>query len=70
MLFKVLGDSERGSSMVLDGEMVRIFSILPHERKKPSFFDSKDLLEMFTFDLIAQVAFKEFFDLIRGKMFV
>ena len=56
--------------MVLDGEMVRIFSILPHERKKPSFFDSKDLLEMFTFDLIPQVAFKEFFDLIRSKMFV
>ena len=70
MLFKVLGDSERGRSMVLDGEMVRIFSVLSHEREKPSFFDSKDLLEVFSFDLIAQVAFKEFFDLIRSKMFV
>jgi hypothetical protein len=70
MLFKVLGDTQRGRSMVLDGEMVRIFSVLSDERKKPSFFDSKDLLEVFSFDLIAQVAFKEFFDLIRSKMFV
>jgi len=56
--------------MVLDSEMVRIFSILSHESKKPSFFNSKDLLEVFSFDLIPQIAFKELFDLIRGKTFV
>ncbi len=38
--------------MVLHGEMVRIFSVLFHESKKPSFFNSKDLLEVFSFDLI------------------
>jgi hypothetical protein len=52
ILLKGLGDSGRGGSIVLDGEMVRIFSILSHESKKPSFFNSKDLLEMFSFDLI------------------
>jgi hypothetical protein len=52
MLFKGLGDSGRGDSMVLEGEMVRIFSILSHESKKPSFFNSKHLLEVFSFDLI------------------
>ena len=56
--------------MVLDSEMVRIFSILSHESKKPSFFNSKDLLEVFSFDLFPQIAFKEFFDLILGESFV
>ena len=70
MFLKGLGDSGRRRSMVLDGEMVRIFSILSHESKKPSFFNSKDLLEVFSFDLILQIAFKELFDLIRGKSFV
>jgi hypothetical protein len=53
ILLKGLGDSGRGSSMVLDGEMVRIFSILSHERKKSSFFNSKGLLEVFSFNLIS-----------------
>jgi len=70
MFLKGLGDSGRRRSMVLEGEMVRIFSILSHESKKPSFFNSKDLLEVFSFDLILQIAFKELFDLIRGKSFV
>ncbi len=52
ILLKGLGDSGRGGSMVLDGEMVRIFPILSHESKKPSFFNSKDFLEVFSFDLI------------------
>jgi hypothetical protein len=52
ILLKGLGDSGRGASMVVDGEMVRIFSVLSHESKKPSFFNSKDLLEVFSFDLI------------------
>jgi len=38
--------------MVLDGEIVRVFSVLSHESKKPSFFNSKDLLEVFSFNLI------------------
>jgi hypothetical protein len=38
--------------MVLDGEMMGISSILSHESKKPSFFNAKDLLEVFSFDLI------------------
>ena len=53
ILLKGIGDSGRGGSMVLDGEMVRIFSVLSHESKKPSFFDSKDLMEMFSFNLIS-----------------
>jgi hypothetical protein len=70
ILLKGLRDSGRGGSIVLDGEMVRIFSILSHESKKPSFFNTKDLLEVFSFDLMTQIAFQEFFDLIRGKTFV
>jgi len=50
--------------MVLDAEMVRILSILSHKSKKPSFFNSKDLLEVFSFNLISQIAFKELFDLL------
>jgi hypothetical protein len=52
ILLKGLGDSGRGASMVVDGEMVRIFSVLSHESKKPSFFNSKDLLEVLSFNLI------------------
>ncbi len=52
ILLKGLRDSGTGSSMVLDGEMVRIFFIPSHESKKPSLFNSKDLLEMFSFDLV------------------
>jgi hypothetical protein len=53
ILLKGLGDSGRGGPMVLDGEMVRIFSILSHESKEPSFFNFKDLLEVFSFHLIS-----------------
>jgi len=53
ILLKDLGDSGRGGSMILDGEMVRIFSVLSHESKKPSFFNSQDLLEVFSFNLIS-----------------
>ena len=53
ILLKGLGDSGRGGSMVLDGEMVRILSVLSHESKKPSFFNSKDLLKVFSFNLIS-----------------
>lgn len=53
ILLKGLRDSGRGGSMVLDGEMVRIFPVLFHESKKPSFFNSKDLLEVFSFNLIS-----------------
>jgi hypothetical protein len=70
ILLKGLGDSRRGGSMILDSKMVRIFSILSHESKKPSFFNPQDLLEVFSFNLILQIAFKELFDLIRGKSFV
>ena len=52
ILLKGFGDSWRRGSMVLEGEMVRIVSILSHESKKPSFFNSKDLLEVFSFNLI------------------
>jgi hypothetical protein len=52
ILFKGLGDSGRGASMVVDGEMVRIFPVLSHEGKKPSFFNSKNLLEVLSLDLI------------------
>jgi hypothetical protein len=52
ILLKGLGDSGRGRSMVLDGEMVRVLSILSQESKKPSFLNSKDLLEVFSFNLI------------------
>jgi len=70
ILLKGLGDSGRGGSMILDSEMVRIFSVVSHESKKPSFFNPQDLLEVFSFNLISQIAFKELFDLIRGKSFV
>jgi hypothetical protein len=70
ILLKGLGDSGRGRSMVLNGEVVRIFSVLFHESKKPSFFNAEDLLEVFSFNLISQITFKELFDLIRGKSFV
>ena len=63
ILLKGLRDSGRGGSMVLDGEMVRIFFIASHESKKPSFFNSQDFLEVFSFDLIAEIAFEELFDL-------
>lgn len=53
ILLKGLGDSGRGGSMVLDGEMVRIFSVLSHESKKPSLLNAKNLLEMFSFNLIS-----------------
>jgi hypothetical protein len=53
IVLKGLGDSGRGGSMVLDGEMLRILSVPSHESKKPSFFDPKDLLEVFSFDLVA-----------------
>jgi hypothetical protein len=53
IFLKGLGDSGRGGSMVLDSELVRIFSILSHESKKPPFFNSKDLLEVFPFNLIS-----------------
>ncbi len=52
ILLKGLGDSGRGASMVLDGELMGISSILSHESKKPSFFNTKDLLEVVSFDLI------------------
>jgi hypothetical protein len=52
ILLKGFRDSGRGGSIVLDGEIVRIFPILSHESKKPSFFNAKDLLEVFSFDLI------------------
>jgi len=52
ILLKGLGDSGKGRSLVLNGEMVRIFSVLSHESKKPSFFNAKDLLEVFPFNLI------------------
>jgi hypothetical protein len=52
ILLKGLGDSGRGRSMVLNGEVVRIFSVLFHESKKSSFFNAKDLLEVFSFHLI------------------
>jgi len=53
ILLKGLGNSGRGGSMVLDGELVRIFSVLPHESKKPSFFNAEDFLEIFSFNLIS-----------------
>jgi hypothetical protein len=52
ILLKGLGDSGRRRSMVLNGEMVRIFSVLFHESKKPSFFNAKNLLEVFPLNLI------------------
>jgi hypothetical protein len=52
ILLKGLGDSGRGASMVLEGEIVRIFSVLSHESKKPSFLNPKDLLEVLPVDLI------------------
>jgi hypothetical protein len=52
ILLKGLRDSGTGGSMVLDGEMVRILSVLPQESKKPSFLNSKDLLEVFSFDFV------------------
>jgi hypothetical protein len=52
ILLKALGDSGRGSSMVLDSELVRVLSILAQESKKPSFFDSQNLLDIFSFNLM------------------
>jgi hypothetical protein len=53
ILLKALGYSGRGSSMVLDSELVRVLSILAQESKKPSLFDPKDLLDIFSFNFIA-----------------
>ena len=52
ILLKGLTDSGRGASLVVDGEIVRIFSVLSHESKEPSFSNTKDLLEVFSFNLI------------------
>jgi len=52
ILLKGLGDSGRRRSMVLNGEVVGIFSVLFHESKKPSFFNAKDFLEVFPLNFI------------------
>jgi len=51
-LLKGLGNSGRGWSMVLNGEMLRILSVLSHESKEPSFFNAENFLEVFPFNLI------------------
>jgi hypothetical protein len=59
--------SWRGSPLVLNGERLRILSILVHEHEEPAFLDAQDLLDVRSFDLLLTVPSKKLFDLVWRK---
>ena len=63
-------DSRGALALILDGKMFGIFFILVNEREEPSFLDSQNLLDVFSFNRFLQIPFQQFLNLLRGKSFV
>jgi len=63
-------DSRRTLPLILDGEIFRIFFILLDEGEEPSFLDSQDLLDVFSFNRFFQIPFQKFLNLNRGESLV